>query len=124
MSNRAHLTKWLYFGCGNGPGHYLFEEGPTPSSSTLRDYNWLDGTLAPQPEGRPYLVAYSLLQGHGCCALAWWDNSGDKRHGSSSTILAPGMWGMYDLLAAAPAHFPWVFARLPQPLELMPYVQP
>jgi hypothetical protein len=53
------------------------------------------------------------------CALSWWDQSGDARPGSNSTVFAPGLdWEPDVLLRRAAVILPWVFLRLPQELVL------
>ena len=120
---------WLYFGCGQRQlGHYLFREngqtlhayGSNPLAH-LQRMNW-DGALAPQPErsDRLYQASLSRLGGWGYSALSWWDRSADKRSASNSTILAPHLAiDPANMLDEAYARFPWVFARLPQPLVVL-----
>lgn len=124
------MLPWLYFGCGpRGNGHYLHDQtgeklhayGSHPLAH-LQRMNW-DGVLAPQPErsDRLYQASFSRLGGWGYSALSWWDRSADTRSASNSTVLAPHL--SIDpavMLDDAYARFSWVFARLPQPLVLLP----
>lgn len=117
---------WYYFGCGRGPGHYLFDERMNQvrgdySSPPRRLAERFDGLLPPQPERTEdlYKAALSRLGGYGYSALSWWDRSEDKRGGCNSTIFAPSLIiEPLDLLEEAQRRFPWVFTRLPQQLEL------
>lgn len=122
------VSTWLYFGCGHGSGHYLFDvRGRSPGGAREFDrLRALDGKLAPQPEREDqlYLAAFSRLEGWGCCALSWWDRSVDKRPASNSILFAPGARLPDTMLAEAQAQFPWVFSRLPQPVKLLEWSRP
>lgn len=111
---------WYYFGCGREAGHYCFDH--TGQKDWGRDgINWgkFDGTLPPQPERELYVASFSRLGGWGKAVLSWWDGSVDKRRGSNSTILCPIITKTpAEVYAEAQIIFPWVFARLPQPLTL------
>ena len=116
------IDQWLYFGCHQQAGHYLWAEG-------MR--NWglgrkfdkltrLDGMLPPQDSTAPYIATVSRLEGVGASALAFWDYSVDKRGGSNSVVFAPSLdIEPADLLAEAQKRFPQVFGRLPQPVTLL-----
>ena len=113
--------EWMYFGCGREAGHYIF----TASGRKLLEHKFdrlghcFDGSLPPQPEEKLYLASFSRLGGWGLSALAWWDRSVDKRGASNSVIFAPSLTISPDeMLTEAQTKFPWVFNRLPQPLEL------
>lgn len=119
---------WYYFGCGpdNRPGHYLFRENGTsvyrPPGLSDRLERSFDGSLAPHREGGSplYVASVSRLGGHGLSALAWWDQSADKRSGSNSVIFAPGLdMSPVTMLSEAERRFPWVFKRLPKPVTLI-----
>lgn len=117
------MNGWIYFGCRSGVGHYLCNErgGSLGRDPRFDRLNRLDGKLAPQPERNDqlYQAALSRLEGFGLSALSWWDRSVDRRSGSNSIIFAPSLdIEPSDMLAEAQKRFPWVFARLPQPVIL------
>ena len=112
-------NRWLYFGCHQRPGHYLFSEGMRRSYDLVRLANF-DGALPSQMSTDPYIATISRLEGWGMTALAFWDYSVDKRGGSNSVVFAPSLdIAPTDLLAQAQARFPAVFERLPQPVRLL-----
>lgn len=122
---------WLYFGCGpHDTGHYLYEASGQKLYFYGRPTSWImgmkwDGDLAPQPEPADdrqiYKAAFSRLGGWGYSALSWWDRSADTRKASNSTILCPDLTITPEMmLGQAMQRFPWVFARLPQPIVLTP----
>ena len=121
---------WYYFGCGNGRGHYLFAEGMRSVSRSVvhgdravekLDRGVFDGLLAPRISPiKLYQATYSTLEGLGFVAVAWHDQSEDKRSGSNSCIFAPienGVLPTYEqVLEQGAIKFPRVFSRLPMPL--------
>jgi hypothetical protein len=122
--------KWYYFGCGNGPGHYLYGENMSSVSLSMRrddrvlsklDRGLFDGLLAPLISPiKLYQATYNVLEGMGFVAVAWHDQSEDKRAGSNSIIFAPIerdiLPTFHDVLEGGKIRFPRVFERLPQPL--------
>jgi hypothetical protein len=115
---------WCYFGCGDRAGHYLFPEGRQGTGGygrPLLEYlTHLDGKLAPQLDRTCYRAVFSRLGAVGYTALSWWDKTVDQRGGSNSTIFAPTIvMTPVDLLAEGQKRFPWVFARLPEPLQIV-----
>lgn len=117
------MNQWLYFGCHQVAGHYVFTEGMRSYrprySSGERELSRFDGVLPPQDSAEPYLATVSRLEGWGLTALAFWDYSADKRGGSNSVVFAPSLTiTPEDLLAEAQARFPQVFGRLPVPVRL------
>lgn len=115
---------WFYFGCGDRAGHYLYSQSRSVTygdrGTLARGLEHFDGVLAPLGETQLYVAAMNRLGGLGYSALAWWDRSVDKRPASNSIIFAPGLTiPAEDLLAQAQQRFPWVFARLPQPVRLL-----
>jgi hypothetical protein len=113
----------LYFGCGNGAGHYVWDRYRAncwtgPLSEFLRKN---DGKLAPtdgnnrQHEGEAALTTF-----HGgidgapetFTVLAFWDRSVDSRMNSNSMFLLPGVLSRADAIAQAKEAFPWVFKRI------------
>lgn len=115
---------WLYLGCGNQSGHYLFTKGDTPTKAMgldpwLRDFDRFDGIFAPRPETELYVAAYFRMDGVGYSGLAWWDRTVDTRGKSNSTIFCSALSAEpHVVLQVAKRLFPWVFARLPKPLTL------
>jgi hypothetical protein len=116
-----------YFGCGpeNEAGHYLHKPNGTKVWATRGDADpdhfmqKLDGVLAPLSSRKGYVATFSTLGPLHRSALSWWDYSADSRGGCNSIVFADGMdWTAEGLLAEAQARMPWVFARLPQPIQL------
>ena len=117
------MNKWLYFGCHQVAGHYVFTEGmrsyTAPYGSRMRDLGRFDGMLPPQDDVAGYIAAVSRLEGWGMTALAWWDYSVDSRGGCNSVVFAPSLTiTVEDLMQEAQQRFPQVFGRLPKPLTL------
>lgn len=111
------IDQWYYFGCFGEPGHYLFQRGMRKlyrPEILLR----FDGSLC-VPAGELYLVAVSRLGGIRASALAFWDQTVDKRPGSNSVFFAPSLTlSPVELREGAAAYFPEVWSRLPE-LRLM-----
>lgn len=113
------MGKWLYFGCHNGPGHYLWVEGMISTHAHGLPRNF-DGLLAPQNTRKPYIASVSRLEGWGMSALSFWDYSVDSRPGSNSIIFAPSLTiTPEEFLSEAKRRFPQVFARIPGDVVLM-----
>lgn len=115
---------WFYFGCHRQSGHYVFTEGMRSYhpiyGAQERNLNRFDGMLAKQEDRTLYVATVSRLEGWGLSALAFWDQSVDKRGGSNSVIFAPSLTiEPVELLAEAERRFPEVFGRLPQPVRLL-----
>lgn len=115
------MSQWMYFGCNDGLGHYLFNPGMYKSyERKFQRLNNCDGLLPPQESSEPYIATVSRLEGWGLSALAFWDYSVDNRSGSNSVIFAPSLTiTPSDLLAEAQKRFPQVFNRLPQAVRLV-----
>lgn len=114
-------AEWIYFGCHQQAGHYLFRQGmhKTWNRNGERDLSRFDGLLPPQSDTTGYIASVSRLEGWGLTALAFWDYSVDKRGGCNSVVFAPSLTiTPEDLLAEAQTRFPEVFSRLPQPVKL------
>lgn len=120
------LKRWCYFGCPrHGLGHYLLDQRGESIKAGFGDperyiEKW-DGILPPHPKRSTELhqATVSRLPGLGISALAWWDRSGDSRSASNSALFAPHPEaGPEWLIEEGQRLFPWVFARLPQPLQL------
>ena len=113
-------NQWLYFGCHQGPGHYLFSEGMRRASYDFNRLTHFDAALPPQCDTTAYIATVTRLEGWGLSALAFWDYSVDKRGGCNSVVFAPSLdIAPADLLAEAMQRFPQVFERLPQPVQLL-----
>jgi hypothetical protein len=116
------MNEWLYFGCHQQAGHYVFGEGMRQRSTRYgsRDLSRFDGVLPLQIDTAPYIATVSRLEGWGMSALAFWDYSVDKRGGCNSIVFAPSLAiTPEELLEQAQARFPQVFGRLPQPVRLL-----
>ena len=123
-----------YFGCWDGPGHFLWStDGRTfrrnePLPPSLRR---LDGTLCGDPaladhggrrSGEPlYWPATERRQPQGVArlhhvdgwtVLAWWDRSGDSRGGSNSAFVAEGTLGAGVIATLGAVAFPGIWARI------------
>ena len=115
------MDQWLYFGCHDRPGHYVFTEGMRSYREpySARGLSRFDGMLPPQDDAAGYIATVSRLEGWGLTALAFWDYSVHKRGGCNSVVFAPSLAIAPDeLLAEAQRRFPQVFGRLPQAVVL------
>jgi len=112
----------MFFGCWGQLGHYLWL--PIGKTAVLSlPWQNIDGALTPGK--RPWLryndhtvpseeQIEGLAQLHHrseWTALAWWDRSVDKRHGSNAVIFAKGTFTFDQMLVIGREHFPSVFAR-------------
>lgn len=111
-----------YFGCNNGPGHYMHSPGMRTGDdltdrrhiSRLTGANpWgygIDGNLCPadpeQLQGRA-LLHYK----DGWTAVAFWDRSVDHRKGSNSVFLAPAIHDFDVMMRLSKEAFSTVFDR-------------
>jgi hypothetical protein len=115
MGGRGMSEKlWLYFGCFQEVGHYLWEPGKVSPHKIYgsRRFNF-DGMLCPDDRA-PYVAALSRLGGLGYSALAFWDYSVDRRAGSNSIFFAPSLTCSAEtIIAGAQQYFPQVWQRLP-----------
>ena len=109
------IDKWLYFGCHDGPGHYVWEQGMYRAhTSEARRLSSLDGMLPPQDDATQGVATFTRLPGLGLSVIAWWDYSVDKRGKSNSAVFAPSLTiAPADMLAEAAHKFPTVFGRQP-----------
>lgn len=89
-----------YFGVWDRPGHYLWTADGRLDVDDRRLSRLIDGNLAPQPE-RPRRRYQSgppeqpegratVTPVAGLTIVAFWDRSGDRRHGSNSAFVADG----------------------------------
>lgn len=122
MSNKI----LLYFGVWDVPGHYLHYQGgrtvreensgiPNVNPSLLRH---LDGTFPP-PE-RDGLSLYNESIVPPVRIVAWWDRSGDKRPGSSSTLVGYGYDSAEEMIDEAYKLFPKQMNRQKRPTLYKP----
>lgn len=103
-----------YFGCGATSGHYLF---PRSQYDVERKLNRFDASLCPPRADGLYRIAVNRLGGLDVLALAWWDQSVDKRENSNSIVFYPGADSpKEEALKEFVRVFPWAFKRIPQPL--------
>ena len=111
---RKELRTWYYLGCRHSVGHHLTSRsGMTYHLPELSD---LDGELCLEDKGL-YQAVLTRLPHLDYSALAWWDQSIDHRRGSNSVIFAPSLTCPLETIRTAMTKwFPWVEARLPQPL--------
>jgi hypothetical protein len=107
---------WFYFGCFQQSGHYVFGRGMRSVYGTIYEkLSNCDGLLPPRESADGYVATISRLGAWGLTALAFWDYTVDKRGGSNSVFFAPSLTISADeLIAGAKAHFPQVWARLPE----------
>lgn len=117
MSQRAY-----YFGCWNGPGHFLHKPGGDRAVEREARLPWsnIDGRLCPGGDreacGRP--VAFevegraALHHLDGWTALAFWDRSVDHRFHSNSVFFVEGTTSAEDVLRVARERFPEILRRL------------
>jgi hypothetical protein len=114
-------VKVFYFGCWDAIGHFLWTPsgGSVPLSTTPWG-NAVDSGLCPGKRDRHGEVACedqregqaALHHLDGWTALAFWDRSVDKRHGSSSAFIAEVTLTLPEMMALAWSSFPAVMARL------------
>lgn len=111
-----HDRSWYYFGCTTGTGHRLTDKHGR--SAYIDSLIRLDGQLC-LPEKTLYHAAFTRIPHLEYSALAWWDNTVDRRPGSNSVIFAPSLsCSLESVRAAMVKWFPWVEFRLPKPLTV------
>ena len=105
----------LYFGCIDGPGHYLWQSlNGYPSRFAMQDprnrlLHKLDGLLCPADTTEGVVLKHFI---HGHTVVAFWDRSVDSRPGSSSSFFLEGAHSYQYVIAAARQAFPKVLARI------------
>ncbi len=116
MLEQLLYFRCLYFGCMNGPGHYLFSRD---GIKTYGDWHrWIikrDGLLAPvfcQVSGKALLHHYD-----GFTIIAFWDRSVDNRSGSNSMFIVPGIKDFEETIEIAKHSFLQIFERFPFEVE-------
>lgn len=116
MIKSLEYSKCLYFGCIKEAGHYLF--APQDKNIYGEWHRWIaprDGLLAPtfcREAGKALLHHYD-----GFTVLAFWDYSVDKRPGSNSMFIVPGIKSFHTTMQAASKYFPQVCDRFSFKIE-------
>lgn len=114
----------LYFGCWNGPGHFLWLPRGIHASREVQDrlpWDNIDGALQPAIRGGPR-GAYNIMQPEpqgkaalhrkkGWTCIAFWDRSADKRDGSNSNFFVRGTFAFEEMVRITKAHFPPIWDR-------------
>lgn len=120
-----------YFGCWGRVGHHLWTpEGRYAADDVVCAFPWpfLDTSLCPGRRNRFGDVNpleqrdgwAALHRKDGWTALAFWDRSVDKRHGSNSAFVADEVLDVAAMLEASTRAFPGVMARLTFPILVEP----
>jgi hypothetical protein len=107
---------WLYFGCHQAAGHYLWQPGMHKIYRIgAESFDWVDGALCPRGPEVPYVAAFTRLGGWGYSAISFWDYTVDKRGKSNSNFLAASLTVEPNgMLKQSKVIFPEVWARLPE----------
>lgn len=105
--------RWLYFGCYQQGGHFLWDARGNRLSAQ-HPFCRFDGTLClPEAVGER-VAAISRLGFCGYSALAFWDRSIDTRSGSNSIVFAPSLDCSAEAIVAGARRFlPLYAARWP-----------
>ena len=116
--------RFYYFGCLNGPGHFLWtsENASYPRNHREELCPWgrkIDGLLT-REHGQG--VA-EMHQTQGWTAITMQDRSVDRRPGSNAAFIAEGEHGFDEMVSLALEHFPRVCARI-GPISQVPAFQP
>ena len=113
----------LYFGCWGQSGHQLWAPGHVRVPLEVeRKLPWtrIDGALqpgskdedfyhsGPEPEGKA-----ALHQKGDWTCIAFWDRSGDERHGSNSNFFVRGELTFEEVVRITQTHFPELWKRFP-----------
>lgn len=109
-------NQWLYFGCVDQVGHYLWDRyGKSGYSEPwMRRLACFDGQLAPQWTNEPFVAVISRLGSYRLTALSFWDNTVDKRPGSNSILFTPSLvCSPETMLLGATSQFPHIWKRFP-----------
>lgn len=106
-----------YFGCQRESGHYWWPSEYAHGRVTDRDARLIVGPNI-HPKIDSGFCPKRDVQGHaklteveGWTILSFWDNSVDRRPGSSSSFVARGIWTFDAMKAIAEAQFPRVWRR-------------
>ena len=114
---RPEERTWYYFGCVDSVGHRLVDRNRR--SHYHDELINLDGQLCTEDTAL-YRAVLTRLPHLNYSALAWWDQTVDRRPGSNSIIFAPSVECTLESIRTAMTRwFPWVEARLPKPLIVL-----
>jgi len=98
----------LYFGCKNGPGHYVFRPDGNEVSRRDNPYAaWLkqhDAKIA-TGWGKQGVIVYKQFPEF--VIIAYTDYTVDSRPGSNSMFLIPGNLSESEAIQQAKSLFPW-----------------
>lgn len=100
-----------------GRGHYLHSVDGNWDLTVPEGCPWthLDGALCciTKKDGRGYQLqgVATLHHKEGWTGLAFWDRTGDSRHGSHSTFVYHGTLSFQDMLTQAEHDWPGLFER-------------
>ena len=124
---KAEHSMW-FFGCWTQIGHHLWSPGGLMFRHEHARLPWsdVDSTLAPGPRNRHGEVESKdqvegmarLHHRDGWTALAWWDRSIDKRHGSNAALFMHDVATFEVMLECGRRRFPSVFDRFPYEIRL------
>ena len=114
-------TKIYYFGCIREAGHYLF--GPGLGENVIKaapggvclPWKKIDATLAPKNTRVQGKALYHNKDGFS--AVAFWDNTVDKRPGSNSVFFFFVNYSFSLVVRYAQEKFPKIFKRFDFPIE-------
>jgi hypothetical protein len=115
------MTDVFYFGCIQGPGHFLWSSESQRTRAGSRGFPddfpvepcSLDGGLlgpmhyhGPEVEGQA-----AVWRGRGWTIISFWDRSVDKRGACNSSFVVRGTLSFDEAVTRAKAAFPNVWAR-------------
>lgn len=110
-----------YFGCWDGPGHFLRMPGKYDPLHSQRDVlpttAHLDGSILflPRPE-KVGIGAITYLPAPHLTILAWWGSPFDTRGAVNSAVIVSGHVQSLDAIwASFEKHFPELAAKLSRP---------
>lgn len=111
---------------GHSFGHHLRDERGeyVANAGPWRVHGGIDGALCPggsvAPPSEQRECAALLHHRDGWTALAFWDRSADRRHGSNTAFFVEGTHDAAGMLAICRERFPLHFARFTFPIEVLP----
>lgn len=124
MNREIKIGEVFYFGnwsSGIASGHHLHDTSGRCWTSPQTFMPWsladLDNLLSrdsEQCEGKA-IIKYK----NGWSAVAFWDRSGDSRHGSSSVFISKGAWKFEQILEDARKFYPQIFKRFAFKIEMV-----
>ena len=117
---KAVHSTW-FFGCWGHVGHYLWSPAGVMFRHQGTGLPWadIDSVLCPgnrnrhgEVEGKDQVEGMVRLHSRdGWTALAWWDRSVDKRHGSNAALFMHDVATFEAMLECGRRRFPDIFAR-------------